>query len=86
MPYHRPGKPLTTLRNSCNGGVPFMYKTAAPSNLSECIVQSLLLLLQDKAIDEISVKEIVEKAGVNRSTYYRHFRTKIGRASCRERV
>lgn len=53
-----------------------MYKTASPSSLSECIVQSLLLLLQDKSIDEISVKEIVEKAGVNRSTYYRHFGTK----------
>lgn len=54
-----------------------MYKTASPSILSRCIVQSLLLLLQDKAIDEISVKEIVEKAGVNRSTYYRHFSTKL---------
>ena len=53
-----------------------MNKTAALSNLSRCIVQSLLLLLQDKALDEISVKEIVEKAGVNRSTYYRHFSTK----------
>ena len=36
-----------------------MNKTAALSNLSRCIVQSLLLLLQDKALDEISVKEIV---------------------------
>ena len=27
-----------------------MYKTAAPSNLSGCIVQSLLLLLQDNVI------------------------------------
>ena len=53
-----------------------MYKPTAPSSLSGCIVQSLLLLLQDKTIDEISVKEIVEKAGVNRSTYYRHFSTK----------
>ena len=53
-----------------------MYKTTVPSNLSGCIVQSLLLLLQDKSIEEISVKEIVEKAGVNRSTYYRHFGTK----------
>lgn len=53
-----------------------MYKATAPSNLSGCIVQSLLLLLQDKPIDEISIKEIVEKAGVNRSTYYRHFSTK----------
>ena len=53
-----------------------MNKTNAPMGLSECIVQSLLLLLRDKSIDEISVKEIVEKAGVNRSPYYRHFSTK----------
>lgn len=53
-----------------------MNKTSSHSYLSGCIVQSLLLLLQDKTIDEISVKEIVEKAGVNRSTYYRHFSAK----------
>ena len=53
-----------------------MDRTNAPRGLSECIVQSLLLLLQDQSIDEISVKEIVEKAGVNRSTYYRHFSSK----------
>lgn len=53
-----------------------MQKTTAGSGLSECIVQSLLLLLQEKNLDEISVKDMVEKAGVNRSTYYRHFSTK----------
>lgn len=59
-----------------------MYKPTAPSSLSGCIVQSLLLLLQDKPIDQISVKEIVEKAGVNRSTYYRHFSTKQDVVRC----
>ena len=59
-----------------------MYKPTAPSSLSGCIVQSLLLLLQDKLIDQISVKEIVEKAGVNRSTYYRHFATKQDVVRC----
>lgn len=35
-----------------------MYKATASSNLSGCIVQSLLLLLQDKAIDQISVRKL----------------------------
>lgn len=44
--------------------------------MKECIMESLLLLLQEKPLAEIAIKEIVEKAGVNRSTYYRHFQTK----------
>ena len=53
-----------------------MGKNTTSSLLRECIVQGLLLLLQEKPLEDISVKEIVEKAGVNRSTYYRHFREK----------
>lgn len=53
-----------------------MGKNTTSSLLRECIVQGLLLLLQEKPLENISVKEIVEKAGVNRSTYYRHFREK----------
>lgn len=53
-----------------------MRKNSTTPLLKECIVQSLMMLLQEKAMDEISVKEIVEKAGVNRSTYYRHFKSK----------
>lgn len=53
-----------------------MRKNTVTPMLKDCITQSLLLLLQEKTLDEISVKEIVEKAGVNRSTYYRNFRTK----------
>ena len=44
--------------------------------LKTCITRSLLLLLEEKDLDAISVKEIVERAGVNRSTYYRHFQSK----------
>lgn len=44
--------------------------------LKTCIARSLLLLLEEKNLDVISVKEIVERAGVNRSTYYRHFQSK----------
>lgn len=53
-----------------------MRKNNAKTLLKECIVQSLMLLLQEKRIEEISVLEIVEKAGVNRSTYYRNFAAK----------
>ena len=35
--------------------------------------QALLLLLQTKEYDFITVKEICEKAGVNRSTFYLHY-------------
>ena len=44
--------------------------------LKTCIVHALLLLLEEKELDAISVTEIVARAGVNRSTYYRHFSSK----------
>lgn len=34
---------------------------------------TLLQLLKKKDIDHISVKELCEKAGINRSTFYRHY-------------
>lgn len=40
------------------------------------IVEALLLILQDKAYNEITIGEITKKAGVNRSTYYRNFSSK----------
>lgn len=53
-----------------------MKGSTAASLMTECITKSLLLLLQEKPLDEISILEIVQKAGVNRSTYYRHFQLK----------
>lgn len=43
------------------------YNTACLMN------QALLLLLEKKDFEYISVKEICEKAGVNRSTFYLHY-------------
>ena len=40
------------------------------------IEQALLLLMQSRPYSDITIGEITEKAGVNRSTYYRHFPTK----------
>ena len=37
------------------------------------ITQTLLLLLEEKALDKITVKDIVETCGINRNTFYYHF-------------
>lgn len=37
--------------------------------------EALLLLLEKKEYEFITVKEICEKAGVNRSTFYLHYET-----------
>ena len=37
--------------------------------------EALLLLLQEKDFDRITVKELCEKAGVNRTTFYLHYET-----------
>ena len=52
-----------------------MYKSR---NLfsSSLMVEALLFLLEKKEYDSITVKEICEKAGVNRSTFYMHYDTK----------
>ena len=44
--------------------------------MKEYISESLLILMEGKAYDDISIGEITAKAGVNRSTYYRNFSSK----------
>ena len=44
-------------------------------NTARLMNEALLILLETKDIDFISVKEICEKAGVNRSTFYLHYDT-----------
>ena len=43
---------------------------------SSLMVEALLLLLEKEEYDFISVKDICEKAGVNRSTFYSYYNTK----------
>ena len=44
--------------------------------VKKCIVDSLLLLMNEKDFDEISITEICNKAGVSRMTYYRNYYNK----------
>ena len=44
--------------------------------LKECMADALLLLMQKKPFDKISIQEIAEKAGVGRATWFRHFSSK----------
>lgn len=44
--------------------------------LKECIADALLKLLQERPLEDISIVEITDLAGVGRSTYYRNFNSK----------
>ncbi len=44
-------------------------------NTASLMDQALLLLLDNKPFEYITVKEICKKAGVNRSTFYLHYET-----------
>lgn len=46
------------------------------SLIREYVTEALLQLLKKKDYDEISVREIAERAGVHRATFYRHFSSK----------
>lgn len=45
----------------------------AGKGAKERIVQALVSLMKRKPLDQVTVKELVRAAGVNRSTYYYHF-------------
>lgn len=44
--------------------------------LKECMADSLLNLMHEKDISKITINEIADGAGVNRSTWFRNFNTK----------
>lgn len=59
------------------GYVAFMRrKNTTKQMMKEYMCESLVLLLRDKRYEEITVSEIADRAGVNRSTYYRNFLSK----------
>lgn len=51
-------------------------KSTTSEMMKSYIADSLLLLMEKKDFQNITIGEIVDKAGVNRSTYYRHFEKK----------
>ena len=53
-----------------------MYQSSNPTS-SSLMVEALLLLLEKKEYDVITVKEICKKAGVNRSTFYLHYNSVV---------
>jgi AcrR family transcriptional regulator len=53
-----------------------MYILDENVSAKEYIIQAFIKLLESKAFEEISVKEIVKKAGISRSTFYIHFQDK----------
>jgi AcrR family transcriptional regulator len=42
----------------------------------ECIFTALMILMEKKSFEEISITEITHKAGVSRMSYYRHYKSK----------
>lgn len=42
----------------------------------EALEGALLLLLEQKALDSITISELTQKAGVSRNAFYRHYRSK----------
>ncbi|GIN70269.1 AcrR family transcriptional regulator [Bacillus sp. J14TS2] len=42
----------------------------------EWLMEALLSLMEEKPYDKITIKEIAEKADLDRSTFYRHFHSK----------
>ena len=48
----------------------------ASTFLKECMADALIGRITEKAFSDITINEIADAAGVNRSTWFRHFRTK----------
>lgn len=54
-----------------------MSNKKEPTTLvKKCIVDALLILMNEKDFDDISITEICNKAGVSRMAYYRNYYTK----------
>lgn len=45
--------------------------------VKNAIAKALFLLMETKALSDITIKELVEKAGVARASFYRNFTTKV---------
>lgn len=52
------------------------YNQEANQVTQECIETALLLLMQEKDFDDITITEITSRAGVSRTAYYRNYASK----------
>lgn len=52
-------------------------KNTTSEMMKSYIAQSLFILMNHKALSDITIGEVTTKAGVNRATYYRHFESKL---------
>lgn len=65
-------------RNTVNNNREMLRLSNEESNrfTKECIETALLVLMTDKNFNDISITDIVERAGVSRSAYYRNYSSK----------
>ena len=59
-----------------HGGVKEMIEKQGKFAITESVAMALVELLKNKDLANIKVKEIVDKAGVSRMTYYRYYDSK----------
>lgn len=52
------------------------HQISYPDSIKEAIVIAFIQLLKQKNINKITIQEIVKKAGVSRSSFYRHYDSK----------
>ena len=59
-----------------NGQNPSMQQDRRTQRTQQTLLDALMALLQVRHYDAITVKDIIEKANVGRSTFYAHYQTK----------
>lgn len=52
--------------------------TARNQHIRLCIAETLLRLMEEKSIIEITITELVKKANVSRMTFYKYYKSKLG--------
>ncbi|MBR5113246.1 MAG: helix-turn-helix transcriptional regulator, partial [Clostridia bacterium] len=67
---------MDKIRNMSNEDLLRLSNEESKKITRESIVTALVLLFADKPYEKITVTEIVKKAGVSRTAFYRNFNTK----------
>ena len=56
-----------------------MKKKESTKFLKLCLAEALIRMMQEQSYESINISAVCERAGVGRTTYYRHFDTKGGK-------